>query len=58
MEKAETHECRSFHRRYKGPSAICVGVYAEWNPDKVRRETSERGSDWSGEPFLYNNPDD
>jgi len=53
MEKVKTSERRSFHRRYKRPFAIRVGVHAERNSDELRREKSERGSDWPGESFLH-----
>ena len=52
MEKAKTPKRRPFYRRYKKPSAICVGVYAERNSDEVRREKSEHGPDCLGESFL------
>jgi len=48
MEKIKTPKCCSFHRRYKKPFAIRVGVYAGWNFDEVCQEISERGSGWPG----------
>ena len=55
MEKVEASERRSFHRRYKRPFAIRVRVHAERNFDEVRRERSERGSNWPGKSFLRSN---
>jgi len=52
MEKIETPKYCSFYWCHKRPFAICVGVRAEWNSDKVRCEESERGSGCPGEPFL------
>jgi len=52
METVKAPECRSFHRRYKRPFAICVRVCFKRNSDEVRPEESERGSDRSGESFL------
>ena len=54
MEKIKTPERYPFHWRYKKTSAIYFRVYAERNPDKVRQEKPEYGSDRSGEPFLWN----
>ena len=53
MEKAEAPQCRSFHRRYVRTPADCVEVDPKWNPNQVRRETSERESSWLGESFLW-----
>ena len=52
MEKVKVPKCRSFHRCYKRFFVICVGVRAERNSDELRREESERGSDWPGKFFL------
>jgi len=49
MEKVKAPKDRSFHRRYKDPFAICVGVLAERDSDEVRREESEREPDYPGE---------
>ena len=42
MEQVEAPECCSFHRRYKGTLADCVGVDAERNFDELHQGKSGR----------------
>ena len=55
MEQAETPKYRSFHRCYRKPFAIRVGVYIERNSDEIRQEQSERGPHCLRESFICSN---
>jgi hypothetical protein len=51
VETAKAPEHRPFHRRHNRSFTNCLGVDAERNSDRVRREKSRRESDRPGESF-------